>query len=103
MISVVSENSESISKGIASRLKERRLELNLTQEALALRSGLSLSTYRNFERTGVISLKSLIDIAIALRLEKEFANLFSQRQYTNIDEVIREASSAKRMRGKIKK
>jgi len=45
-----------ISSQIASRVKARRLELNLTQEGLSTRAGLKFATYRRFEQTGEISL-----------------------------------------------
>ena len=46
---------------IAERAKFRRLEQNLTQEGLALRSGVSLGSIKRFERSGEISLKSLME------------------------------------------
>ena len=43
---------------IAARAKVRRLALDLTQEGLASRSGVPLSTLKQFEHTGKISLES---------------------------------------------
>jgi DNA-binding XRE family transcriptional regulator len=40
---------------IASKVKARRLELDLTQEELAARAGVRFATYRRFEQTGVRS------------------------------------------------
>ena len=48
---------DDVAKQIATRVKARRLELNLTQEGIAARAGLKFATYRRFEQTGEISLK----------------------------------------------
>ncbi|MBE6337048.1 MAG: helix-turn-helix transcriptional regulator [Bacteroidales bacterium] len=88
-----------ISSQIASRVKARRLELNLTQEGLATRAGLKFATYRRFEQTGEISLHGLLQIAFALNALSDFDILFSQRQYQSIDEVLNEQKKI-RKRGK---
>jgi len=44
-------NTASILKGIALRLRDRRLELNLTQKGLATKSGVSLGTLKRFENS----------------------------------------------------
>ena len=88
-----------ISSQIASRVKARRLELNLTQEGLATRAGLKFATYRRFEQTGEISLHGLLQIAFALNALSDFDILFSQREYQSIDEVLKEQKKI-RKRGK---
>ena len=45
-------------KNIIQNIRERRLQMDLTQEGLAERSGVPLSTLRKFEQTGMISLES---------------------------------------------
>ena len=83
---------------LAHRVKQRRLELNLTQEGLSRRAGLKLPTYRRFERTGEISLNGLLRIAFGLDMLQDFELLFSQRQYQSIDDVI-SGNSITRKRG----
>ncbi|MBR5983525.1 MAG: helix-turn-helix transcriptional regulator [Bacteroidales bacterium] len=92
-------NSREVGKGIASRVKLRRLELNLTQEGLALRADVKLPTYRRFEQTGEISLSALLRIAMALDALGDFNQLFAQRKYESIDEILQN-SKTKRKRGK---
>ena len=75
---------------IAARAKSRRLELDLTQEGLAARSGVKFATYRRFEQTGEISLKGLLQIGFALNALSEFDNLFAQKQYKTLDDVLNE-------------
>ena len=88
-----------VAKDIATRVKQRRLELNLTQGGLALRSDIKLPTYRHFEQTGEISLSALLRIAVALDSLADFNELFAQRKYETIDEIIN-GSKTKRKRGK---
>ena len=75
---------------IAARVKSRRLELDLTQEGLAARSGVKFATYRRFEQTGEISLKGVLQIGFALNALSEFDNLFAQKQYKTLDDVLNE-------------
>lgn len=92
-------NPNDIAMQIAARVKTRRLELNLTQEGLALRSGVKFATYRRFEQTGEISLRCLLQIGFALSCLDEFNALFAQKQYQSLDDVLNE-QSVNRKRGK---
>lgn len=51
-----------------------------------------------FERTGDISLKSLVNIAIALEAEDEFFRLFAVPDVPTIDELV--TARKKRMRAR---
>lgn len=84
---------------IASRVKTRRLELNLTQEGLATRAGVKFATYRRFEQTGEISLRGLLQIGLALDAMSDFDVLFAQKQYLTLDDVLNE-QNVTRKRGK---
>lgn len=84
---------------IASRVKARRLELDLTQEGLATRAGVKFATYRRFEQTGEISLRGLLQVGFALNALSEFDALFVQRQYQSLDDVLKE-QGVTRKRGK---
>lgn len=87
-----------VMRDIATRVRMRRLELNLPQEEMAKRSGVKLPTYRKFEQTGLISLKGLLQIAFALDCLDDFEVLFSRRKYQNIEDVINERNAKKRQR-----
>ena len=84
---------------IVARVKERRLELNLTQEGLAARAGIKFATYRRFEQTGEISLKGLLQVGFALNALADFDALFEQKQYQTLDDVLNE-QSVTRKRGR---
>lgn len=84
---------------IAARVKARRLELDLTQEGLALRAGVKFATYRRFEQTGEISLRGLLQIGFALNSLSDFDGLFEQKQYQSLEDVMNEYGT-NRKRGK---
>jgi len=92
-------NPSEIALRIASRVKARRLELDLTQEGLATRAGVKFATYRRFEQTGEISLRGLLQVGFALNALSEFDVLFAQKQYQSLDDVLKEQSVI-RKRGK---
>ena len=88
-----------IAMQIAARVKARRLELNLTQEGLASRAGVKFATYRRFEQTGEIYLRGLLQVGFALNCLDEFNDLFAQKQYQSLDDVLNE-QRLNRKRGK---
>ena len=77
-----------IAKSFADKIKENRKKLKISQEALAQKSGVSLGSIKRFETKYEISLQSFIKIAIALDLDNDLENLFTQKTYASIDEVI---------------
>ena len=99
ILSFISNSPNEVATQLATRVKARRLELNLTQEGLATRAGIKFATYRRFEQTGEISLRGLIQIAFALNTLSELDNLFAQKQYQSLDDVLNE-QKANRKRGK---
>lgn len=62
---------------IATRGKERRLAFNISQMELAERSGVSLGSIKRFETNGLVSLSSLLEIALVLNSLGDFGGLFS--------------------------
>ncbi len=77
-----------IAKEFVGKIKQQRKLLKISQVQLATKSGVSLGSVKRFESKYEISLNSLIKILIALNLEKDFENLFTQKTYNSIDEVI---------------
>ncbi|HRU38895.1 MAG TPA: helix-turn-helix transcriptional regulator [Candidatus Goldiibacteriota bacterium] len=90
-----------ISKDISKRARERRLELNLSQAALAKRSGVSLGTLKRFERIAEISLKNLLLLAAAMDALDGFKGVFSGRNYATFEEAVESGPYRKRKRGRI--
>lgn len=77
-----------IAKELVERIKQHRKKFKISQVLLSTKSGVSLGSIKRFESKYEISLTSLIKILIALNLEKDFENLFTQKTYASIDEVI---------------
>ena len=77
-----------IAKNLVEKIKEQRKKLKISQEVLAQKSGVSLGSVKRFETKYEISLQSFIKIAIALDLDNDLENLFMQKTYSSIDEVI---------------
>ena len=101
-ISIIESNSlDAILKGIAERIKERRLERNLTQKAFAKRAGMGYDAYRKFENTGEITLRNLVLCAIALDDTDGFAELFIKKTYQSLDELLKTKEAKKRKRGSV--
>lgn len=92
-------NPLALQRNLAERVRERRLEKNLTQMALSNLSGVSYATLRKFESTGEISLKSLLKIAVAMNVAIEFEKLFSEPVYASMDELLKLKELKIRKRG----
>lgn len=77
-----------IAKELVEKIKQHRKKLKISQAQLATKSGVSLGSIKRFESKYEISLNSFIKILIALSLEQDLENLFTQKDYNSIDEVI---------------
>ena len=77
-----------IAKELVEKIKQHRKKLKISQTQLAAKSGVSLGSIKRFESKYEISLNSFIKILIALNLERDLENLFLQKSYNSIDEVI---------------
>ena len=92
------KTTQEFMQDIAARAKASRLALNLTQMGLQQRSGVSLGTLKQFERTGKISLESLLNIAMALSATKEFESLFTATTSStlSLDDLLKQPKKRKR-------
>ncbi len=93
---------EDVSQNLAERARDRRLVMNLSQEGLARRAGISTGTVKRFEKTGQISIASLLQIALVLDALEEFDNVFKpkDRAPASINDLINEPR--KPQRGRLK-
>lgn len=96
------DTTDSLMLEIAKRAKNARLKANLTQEGLAQRTAIGLSTLKNFERTGRISLAALLRIAFVLEHQNDFHVLFDTKleTYSSLDALLKTTKSRKRGRKK---
>lgn len=81
------EGVDDIAKKLANDFRARRIEKNLTREQVAEKSGVAVSNIIRFEQKGLISLKNLIGIAMALGYTSEIKNIFEQPKYSTMEEL----------------
>lgn len=91
-------------KKLAEHARARRLQMELTQEGLAERSGVALPTLRKFERTGALSLESFLKLHMVLGGLEDIlkATQVKDTLFSSIDDVLEESDSPTRKRGKRK-
>ncbi len=99
ILSLIGKTPDSLLTGIAERIKQRRLEKGWTQKMLAAKAGVSLPSYRRFESSGEISLRSLVMLAFALDMTDDFETLFSSKRYQSIDGILQAGQAKQRVRG----
>ena len=81
------DNGEDIAREVADNFRKRRIEKNLTRDQVAEMAGVAVSNIVRFEQKGLISLKNLIGIAMALGYTSEVRNLFAQQKYSTMEEL----------------
>jgi len=81
----------------AGAFKSRRIEMNITQEELARRSGVSFGSVKRFESKHEISMKHLIQLALVLELADRLLAVFTA-QLTEGEGVVQEPDAVYRRR-----
>lgn len=78
-----------ILRALGERLRRVRLSRGLTQQELAVRAGVSLSTLKLLERQGKGSLQRLVRVALVLGAAADFGDLFREPGAESIEAVKR--------------
>ena len=88
---------------IKHKFKQKRLSLNLTQEGLANKSGVSLGSLKRFESSGQIAFESLLKLSLVLECLDDFRGIANPKDeiINSIDDLIKESVNH-RKRGSIK-
>jgi len=100
MVSIDMTTPQEMQKKITLSARAKRLALDLSQQTLSEKSGVSYGVLKKFERTGQISLESLLKLALALGAIDDFSTLFARDKpeiALSLDELI-EDSTRKRGR-----
>jgi len=92
------DNADDIARMLADDFRKRRIEKNMTREQVAEKSGVAGSNIVRFEQKGLISLKNLIGIAMAMEYTSEIKNIFAEPKYSTMEEL----TQIRRNRGKKK-
>lgn len=92
------ESEDDIALKLAEDFRHRRIEKNLTREDMAQMAGIAVSNLVRFEQKGLISLKNLIALAMALGYSSEIKNLFATPKYATMEELtqIRQNANKKK-------
>jgi len=80
---------------IAQQFQTKRLNLNLSQKSLSERAGVSYGVLKKFERTGKISLESLLKLSVVLDCLYQFESLFkidATKPYLSLDQLLQDHS-----------
>ena len=81
------DNADDIAKTLADDFRKRRIEKNMTRGQVAEKSGVAVSNIVRFEQKGLISLKHLIGLAIAMGYTTEVKGIFSEPKYSTMEEL----------------
>lgn len=90
------DNADDVARALADDFRSRRVEKNLTREQVAEKSGVAVSNIVRFEQKGLISLKNLICIAMAMDYTSEVKGIFAEPKYSTMEEL----SQIRKNRGK---
>lgn len=90
-----------IQKQIVQNIRDRRLQMNLTQEGLSERSGVPLSTLRKFEQKGLISLDSFLKVLSVVGGLEEMTDALKPKEqhFKSIDDVLKSEEKPLKKRG----
>lgn len=78
---------EETAKNLAGKIRALRLARNWKQVTLAERSGVTPASLRRFERTGLVSLQNLLNLAFALGRLDDFEQLLHPPEASSIAEL----------------
>lgn len=99
MMSLISPSKAQ--KKLAENVRAKRLQMELTQEGLANRSGVPLRTLRKFEQEYAISLESFLKLHMVIGGLEDIvtASAPKEPEFSSIDEVIQANKTKTRKRG----
>ncbi len=90
-----------VQKSLIDNVRRRRLQMNLTQEGLAERSGVPLPTLRKFEQKGLISLDSFLKLLVVVGGLEEMVDAIKPKEnsFKSIDDVLKSDEKPIKKRG----
>lgn len=94
-MSVLMMTPNEMAEHLAKMVKAKRLSSNLSQQSLSDRSGVSYGVLKKFERTGQISLESLLKLALSLDALEGFYGLFEANkpeEAMTLDELMQDTT-----------
>ena len=91
MLAISISTPKSIMQNLKDNFKQKRLSLNLTQEGLSNKSGVSFGSIKRFESSGEISFESLLKVALVLNCLDDFKNIANEKdeQYDSMEDLLK--------------
>lgn len=103
MLNINISTPASVMEELKINFKQKRLSLDLTQEGLSKKSSVSLGSLKRFEKTGFISLESLLKLALVLECLDDFKNIaLTPKEQINSLEDLKTLKKPIKKRGSIK-
>ncbi len=90
MLSFLPKNPQDVMEELRVKFKEKRLSIGYTQKECATRSGVSLGSLKRFEKSGQISLESLLKLAFILECLGDFEGVCEPKEVMpkSIEELL---------------
>ena len=88
MLSLELTSAAEQAQALAARVRSLRLQIGWTQIEAAARAGITLASYKRFERTGEIALRSLVKLALVMDQVAQVEALFQPPPWRSLDEAI---------------
>jgi len=80
MLSFLPKTPSQMQEELKVKFRAKRKALKLTQEELAIKSGVSLGSLKRFETSGQISLESILKVALVLECLGDFEGVCEKRE-----------------------
>lgn len=81
-------NADDVALKMARDFRARRVERGLTREDVALKAGVAPANVARFEQKGLISLKNLILLAMAMDYLHEIRDVFATPKYSTMEQLL---------------
>ncbi|MEN9444280.1 MAG: hypothetical protein RIS47_1170 [Bacteroidota bacterium] len=94
------QNPQKIAELVSINFKRYRLAQNLTQDELAVRSGVALSTLKRFEQKAEVSFGHLLLLASALNATAAFSELFALPESETMADFLKKNEKPNRQRAR---
>ena len=95
-MNVYTETPKETARIIAANFRLLRKRKKISMKTLSEKSGVSYSSVKRFERTGEVSLVSLVAMASVLEAEEEIRSLFEADPPQTLEEVRRDIEERER-------
>lgn len=83
------KTADELRQGLGAAVRQRRVLQRLSQEEVATRAGISLSSWKRMEAQGPSSVAHMIEAAFVLRCEDQISDLFPLPAASSIEGLLK--------------